>query len=391
MPIAAVQEVQGLYGPFSISENIIQKIWLQGDFFQKNLKTSSDKPLKILDPGAWNTNEGPDFKEARLEIDGEEAVGDVEIHFYPNDWFNHGHDRNPNFRNVILHVVLYAGTANGWAAAFPMQSLVLMPLLERDLEEYAMEAALLDLEQVNELEWFERFMEKPLSERKSLLEELSVERWEQKLAFARKRLKRADWARCCHESTLEVLGFARNRTTMHKIAARYSIADFSGASDTALIYREFSDDWKLSGCRPANHPKLRLRQYARICAANPDWPIQLRGHLQRAGIMNPANTADFRKAAGTKELQARISEDVLQGMVGSKRLNSLICDAIFPLASAAIQGNWHEYWQYWYPGDFPDAFARFHRQAGLADARIPMNNGLMQGVLALFASKGEAI
>ncbi|MFO8027092.1 MAG: DUF2851 family protein [Opitutales bacterium] len=394
MSIAAVHEVQGLYGPFSISERVIQKIWLRGDFYQEDLRTTSGKPLKVLDPGRWNMNEGPDFREARLEIDGREIIGDVEIHFHANDWLSHGHDSNPNFEQVVLHVLLYGDMNQGSIAAAspPMESLVLMPLLERDLEEYAMEAALLDLEQVNELEWFERFMEKPLSERRALLGELSAERWQQKAGFAGKRLERADWDRCCHESTLEVLGFARNRSTMHKIATRYSIADFCGACDTDLIYEQFRGDWKLSGCRPANHPKLRLKQYARICAADPDWPQALMAHLSAAEKPDSgATTADFRKSADTKAFQALLAEDVFQGVIGSKRLNSLLCDAIFPLADAAGAGRWKACWQHWYPGDFPEAFARFHRQAGLVEARMPMSNGLMQGILALFASKGAAI
>ena len=101
--------------------------------------------------------------------------------------------------------------------------------------------------------------------------------------------------------------------------------------------------------------------------------------------------SEFRKAAGTKELQALIAQDVFQGMIGSKRLNTLVCDAIFPLASIALDGEWRAYWQHWYPGDYPDAFIRFYRQAGLADARIPMSNGMMQGILALLAGQGEAL
>ena len=392
MSISVVEEVQGLYGPFSVSEKIIQRIWLRGDFYQHDLRTTSGKPLKVLDPGRWNMQEGPDFKEARLEIDGGVRIGDVEIHFRADDWWHHGHDQNRNFERVILHVLLYDDLPACPDAAFDsMESLVLMPLLERDLEEYTMEAALLELEQVNELAWFERFMQKPLCGRRALLDELAGERWAQKSGFAAKRLERGDWARCCHESTLEVLGLARNRGTMHKIAARHTLADFSSGIDTEAIFEAFRADWKLSGCRPANHPKLRLRQYAAICAANPDWPERLRTFLSQAPVIHATEPGEFRKAAGIGELQRLIAEQVFQGMIGSKRLNTLLCDAIFPLAGAALEGRWAAYWQHWYPGDFPDAFARFYRQAGFTDARIPMSNGSMQGTLALFAGEGEAL
>jgi hypothetical protein len=178
---------------------------------------------------------------------------------------------------------------------------------------------------------------------------------------------------------------------MHKVASRYAIADFAGGLDTDSVYEAFREEWKLSGCRPANHPKLRLRQYARICAANPDWPIRFRELLEKANATDSATTAEFRKVAETKTLLASVSEVVFQDVIGNKRLNSLLCDAIFPLASSVIKGQWYAYWQHWYPGDYPDAFTRFYRQAGLANTRSPMSNGIMQGILALFASKGEAL
>lgn len=387
-----VQEVQGLYGPFSVSEKIIQQIWHRGDFHQENLRTVSGKPLKVLDPGRWNTNEGPDFREARLEIEGAEVVGDVEIHFYRHDWFHHGHDRNPNFDRVVLHVVLYGEADPGPVTELPMETLVLMPLLERDLEDYTMEAALLDLEQVNQLDWFGPFMEKPLPERRALLRELSHERWQQKLRFRKKRLDGMGWSRCCHESALEVLGYARNRGVMHKIAASYTMEDFSGGLDVNQVFEDFRDSWKLSGSRPANHPRLRLQQYGKVCSANPDWPNQLL-HLFEDAVpaTGELDVAAFRKLARVKELEAAISEEVFRGVIGSKRLSTLLCDAIFPLADAALGKGWGPYWQHWYAGDFPEAFSRFCRQSDLVDTRTPVSNGLMQGILALFLSKGGCV
>ncbi|MFU8847985.1 MAG: DUF2851 family protein [Opitutales bacterium] len=392
MPISVVHEVQGLYGPFSISEKVIQKIWFRRDFYQEDLRTSSGKCLRVLDPGRWNTNEGPDFLAAHLEIDGEEQVGDVEIHFHASDWCAHGHDQNSNFDRVILHVLLYGHELKAeHQRPGQMESLVLLPLLERDLEEYAMEAALLDLEQVNELEWFELFMAKPLAERRLLLEQLAKGRWQQKCNYAEKRLRRTDWASCCHESTLEVLGLARNRGVMHQIAARYTLADFSRGLDPEHLYASFSGGWKLSGCRPANHPKLRLQQYSALCRANPDWPQKLLESLHQAPLLHVQSPTEFRKNVVSKALQRCLSDDVFQGIIGSKRLNTLLCDGIFPLAALALDPSWAFYWQHWYPGDFPDAFTRFYRQAGLADASLPMSNGSMQGILALFASQGQAL
>ena len=47
----AVAEMQGWYGPYTVSERVVQKIWLRGDYRAGNLKTLSGKALKIKHPG----------------------------------------------------------------------------------------------------------------------------------------------------------------------------------------------------------------------------------------------------------------------------------------------------------------------------------------------------
>jgi len=69
------------------------------------LKTSNGKNIKILSPGNWNFEEGPDFQNAKFEIDGIRDSGDVEIHLKSSDWFLHNHHNNSNYKNVKLHVV----------------------------------------------------------------------------------------------------------------------------------------------------------------------------------------------------------------------------------------------------------------------------------------------
>ncbi len=69
------------------------------------MRTSSRKPVTVLFPGNWNFEQGPDFRDAKLIIDGREISGDVEVHHESSDWFAHGHNSDGNYRNVILHVV----------------------------------------------------------------------------------------------------------------------------------------------------------------------------------------------------------------------------------------------------------------------------------------------
>ena len=55
--------------------------------------------------GKWNlSEEGPDFRNARLIIDGAVVDGDIEVHFEPKDWQKHKH--HLFFALLLLHVML---------------------------------------------------------------------------------------------------------------------------------------------------------------------------------------------------------------------------------------------------------------------------------------------
>lgn len=387
-----VQEIQGLYGPFSLSERVLQKIWLKGDFDQTDLRTASSKRLRVLDPGRWNLLEGPDFLEARLEIDGQKLVGDVEVHFNASDWQLHDHGTNPNFNDVCLHVVLYVNTPEATVltskGAEP-ELLYLMPLLERDLEDYAIDDALLELEQVEDVEWMLKFLEHSLEARRSILRTGAEARWVRKVDFAKKRLSGASWREACHQYCLEVLGYARNRAPMARLALSYTIEDFAtGRVSAEALFEEERDHWRLSGLRPANHPKHRLAQYAAICHAHSDWPERLQRVLSTLSAAEAScSGAAFRKAYGVSALIDLISKEVFAGTISAKRLNTLICDGLLPLAQAAELAEVEAFWLHWPSGDAPEALYRFLKQAQVIDRSEPFSNGQLQGGLHLLISR----
>jgi Protein of unknown function (DUF2851) len=58
-------------------------------------------------PGWFSTSAGPDFRDALIAgVGAELQYGDVEIHVVDSAWRAHGHDRDPAYDGVILHVVL---------------------------------------------------------------------------------------------------------------------------------------------------------------------------------------------------------------------------------------------------------------------------------------------
>ena len=64
------------------------------------------QPIQLINRGTWNKYEpGPDFRNACLQLGDITWYGDIEIHIHASDWHKHKHHLDPNYANVILHVV----------------------------------------------------------------------------------------------------------------------------------------------------------------------------------------------------------------------------------------------------------------------------------------------
>ena len=87
-------------------ERLLQAIWRHQRLRRDRLQTADGQAVRILHPGFTSVEGGPDFHDAVIQI-GTAAPrsGDVEIDLRAGGWRAHGHDRNPAFQNVLLHVV----------------------------------------------------------------------------------------------------------------------------------------------------------------------------------------------------------------------------------------------------------------------------------------------
>ncbi|MEX0994589.1 MAG: DUF2851 family protein, partial [Balneolaceae bacterium] len=90
-------------------ESLLQWIWKHLVFELRSIQTCCKKPITIEYPGEWNPGAGPDFLNARIQIEDLLWHGHVEIHREENDWYTHSHHMNPDFNEVILHVFLHRG------------------------------------------------------------------------------------------------------------------------------------------------------------------------------------------------------------------------------------------------------------------------------------------
>ncbi len=87
-----------------MTEEFLHYIWIY-QLLSGKLATSAGEEIHVIRPGNYNTDEGPDFFNARIRIGTTLWVGNVEVHVRSSDWERHGHGENKRYDNIILHVV----------------------------------------------------------------------------------------------------------------------------------------------------------------------------------------------------------------------------------------------------------------------------------------------
>jgi hypothetical protein len=170
-----------------LPEQALRLIWKKHDFSSETLKTADGRPLRVLFPGRPNSDSGPDFLDAQIRIGRALYRGDVELHRDAADWHAHGHQQDPRYNSVILHVVQTdhrcsppACTASG--RQLPL--LVLAPFLDTT----AIDASLTEVRQPSlPCTSFVRLL--PIETRLRWLERLGDERFELKIRRLHERLR----------------------------------------------------------------------------------------------------------------------------------------------------------------------------------------------------------
>ncbi|HHT9118574.1 MAG TPA: DUF2851 family protein [Candidatus Hypogeohydataceae bacterium YC38] len=98
-----------------ITEEIVRCLWFGRHFDTAKLYTEDGSRLEVVSPGWWNVEGGPDHLRAEIILEGKGLVkGDVEIHVLASDWTRHGHDRQEEYKDVCLHVVMWNDTTQGF-------------------------------------------------------------------------------------------------------------------------------------------------------------------------------------------------------------------------------------------------------------------------------------
>jgi hypothetical protein len=286
-----------------MQEDFLQYLWKYGLFPADQLFTSTHDGVEILASGQFNNNAGPDFLFARIRIGPTVWVGHVEIHVRASDWFRHGHDKDPAYDPVILHVVYEADCevlrSNG--STVPV---IRLPVKSSYLDNY--HRILSTLSPV------------PCETGWKKLEPLEVENWLIAMGIERMEVKsveisgrlsdnRGGWEETLLQLLFRSFGFGINQEAFDRLGKSIpqQTLRFAGSNllrMEALLFGQsgmipdrktdvytralaaeyiflrrkynlipvFNPGWKFLRMRPSNFPTVRMAQLAAFLAGNPD-------------------------------------------------------------------------------------------------------------------------
>jgi hypothetical protein len=97
--------LQSEYNRVLMKEEFLHYLWKYNMYDPEKLTDGSGNLVRVLSPGEYNRDSGPDFFNARISVDGTIWAGNIEIHTKASHFNTHGHQFDPAFDNIILHVV----------------------------------------------------------------------------------------------------------------------------------------------------------------------------------------------------------------------------------------------------------------------------------------------
>jgi hypothetical protein len=89
-------------------EILLHYIWQKHLWAGFSQTTTDGQSIEIISVGQHNIHAGADFSHAHICINGQDWIGNIEIHVQASDWYKHNHHTNPAYDSTILHVVAHA-------------------------------------------------------------------------------------------------------------------------------------------------------------------------------------------------------------------------------------------------------------------------------------------
>lgn len=279
-----------------MQEKLLQFIWQFSLYQPGNLTTDEGETITVIHPGRYNTDAGPDFLEAKVRIGNTVLVGHIELHLNASDWNRHGHQNDPAYQNIILHVVYNNDVARVVENVSVLELAQHIPasIIEQHSNFIKATAKIPCATQLATIRDITR---------ESWLSRLLAERWEEKLVTWKELLASStdDWRNLLYWRMAFNFGFKVNSVPFQMLAQslplnilakhRESLMQIEALlfGQAGMLEGEFKDEypnelkkeyaylrqkyklqpiavhlWKFLRLRPANFPTIRITQFAAL-------------------------------------------------------------------------------------------------------------------------------
>ena len=330
-------------------ERLLHYVWKHRLLPVQTLVTTDGQELEVIDPGLHNRDQGPDFFNAKVRLGGTLWAGNVEVHLRSSDWYRHGHDTDPAYNSVVLHVV---GEVDGEVTTAEGKTLpqVRIDIPERIRQSYDELCRIEDYPRCHRI-----IPSVPTLKVHQWMDALLVERLKERSEQVAARAERTggDWERATFVTLCRSFGFGLNGDSFERWAMRIplqaagkhrddlfqvealflgmagltdDVGTLRGEQEAERLRQEFAylqhkfsldeplqrSDWRFLRTRPGNFPSVRIMQIAELYH---------RGKVQMSRLLEAKSAAELQECLAVRGTTA-----------GSRRL--LIINTVVPLLFA---------------------------------------------------------
>lgn len=329
---AAVKKALGGGGGPPVSERQVQAIWYDGRLRPAALRTVEGATVRVIDPGTWNVEAGPDFRRAEVEVGRERRRlrGDVEVHLRAGDWAAHGHPADAAYRGVVVHVTWYPGGACGTLP--PGCVSVCLGDFLRTRGDFSPDEIDLAAYPYARLPATPRPCAAVFARRPDLLVAVLRAAGAQRLSGKARRLgalfvRRGDRRQVFYEEMMAAFGYKHNARAFRALAERVPWRELPARAPAAATVLACAAEldvarripWHLANVRPANAPRRRMVEAAALFAGA--WPE----------LMRRLDACDLAAPEGQREARTLLCA---AGRMGAPRAAAMLANVVVPFALA---------------------------------------------------------
>ncbi|HUJ11472.1 MAG TPA: DUF2851 family protein [Verrucomicrobiae bacterium] len=382
-----LRDAESNYVPIPITERLVQCIWYDQRLNLDSLQTTDGRRVRVIFQGWWNLEAGPDFRHATIQFDDEpEHTGNVEVHLRAEDWIHHGHERDPQFNDVILHVVLWDTGSHRHLPRTRAGQIIPQVALQRQLD-----TPLDQLHDEIDLDAYPHNVGNHHGQCASVLRGLKKdsigalldaagdERFATKMRRFARWIHRAGPEQAFYEGWMEALGYKANKRAFRTLAQRVPIAelqDHGSGVRAAILFGvanllpttilksrdpqvkrlwnawwklrpEFEErilpaqSWRFDGLRPANHPHRRLGAAVALLKKHSNLMEKVIGAVESDG--NPAKFfTEIRDDYWSRHFTLGGKTQPREGeLVGASRSREIVANIVLPFVAAYAEETGH--------------------------------------------------